>query len=40
MKKICGILLVLTLTTSSFYATPADAFDWGNFGNKILRLIV
>lgn len=39
MKKICGILLVLTLTTSSFYATPADAFDWGNFGNKILRSV-
>lgn len=39
MKKICGILLVLTLTTSSLCATPADAFDWGNFGNKILRSV-
>lgn len=39
MKKICGFVLVLTLATSSLCVTPAHAFDWGIFGNKILQSV-
>lgn len=39
MKKICGFVLALSLITSSLCSTPAQAFDWGNFGNKILQSV-
>lgn len=39
MKKISTMLIAVIIINSNAYSTPTYAFDWGNFGNKILHSV-
>lgn len=39
MKKVNMILVAVAIISSNLYTTPTYAFDWGQFGSKILHSV-